>query len=190
MDTIIDSLRVESLEQPEERKKAFSWLAERVNTFVRVLRPRMRSLAADYGRVMFHPALIYPLPGLELATDEQLGSLANVLLDDFDQRLAVDGNLMPLGFFDPLAGFCPSSFRLSRERCWRSGPRSVSSESPGPSRSCLPTAPNRNYQTFFNYSLVVLRLRCATETRLAPMSRYGRSQVGSTGGGSPARRAA
>ena len=48
VDTIIDSLRVESLEQPEERKKAFSWLAERVNTFVRVLRPRMRSAAADY----------------------------------------------------------------------------------------------------------------------------------------------
>ena len=48
MDTIIDSLQVESLEQPEERKKAFSWLAERVNTFVNVLRPRMRSAAADY----------------------------------------------------------------------------------------------------------------------------------------------
>jgi len=47
-DTIIDSLRVESLEQPEERKKAFSWLAERVNTFVNVLRPRVRSAAADY----------------------------------------------------------------------------------------------------------------------------------------------
>ena len=46
--TIIDSLQVESLEQPEARKKAFSWLAERVNTFVRVLRPRMRSAAADY----------------------------------------------------------------------------------------------------------------------------------------------
>jgi hypothetical protein len=46
--TIIDSLQVESLEQPEARKKAFSWLAERVNTFVNVLRPRMRSLAADY----------------------------------------------------------------------------------------------------------------------------------------------
>ena len=48
VDTIIDRLEVESLEQPEERKKAFSWLAERVNTFVNVLRPRMRSLAADY----------------------------------------------------------------------------------------------------------------------------------------------
>jgi hypothetical protein len=48
MDTIIDRLQVESLEQPEERKKAFCWLAERVNTFVNVLRPRMRSLAADY----------------------------------------------------------------------------------------------------------------------------------------------
>ena len=48
LDTIINSLQVESLEQPEVRKKAFSWLAERVNTFVRVLRPRMRSAAADY----------------------------------------------------------------------------------------------------------------------------------------------
>ena len=48
MDSIIDSLQVESLEQLEERKKAFSWLAERVNTFVNVLRPRMRSAAADY----------------------------------------------------------------------------------------------------------------------------------------------
>jgi hypothetical protein len=48
MDTIIDSLQVESLEQPEERKKAFSWLAERANTFVNVLRPRVRAAAADY----------------------------------------------------------------------------------------------------------------------------------------------
>jgi hypothetical protein len=46
--TIKDSLQVGSLEQPEVRKKAFCWLAERVNTFVNVLRPRMRSLAADY----------------------------------------------------------------------------------------------------------------------------------------------
>ena len=48
LDSIIDSLEVGSLEQPEVRKKAFSWLAERVNTFVNVLRPRMRSAAADY----------------------------------------------------------------------------------------------------------------------------------------------
>ena len=47
-DTIIDTLQVASLEQPEVRKEAFSWLAERVNTFVNVLRPRMRSAAADY----------------------------------------------------------------------------------------------------------------------------------------------
>lgn len=32
----------------EERQRVFSWLAQRVNTFVRVLRPRMRSAAADY----------------------------------------------------------------------------------------------------------------------------------------------
>jgi hypothetical protein len=48
LDTIIDSLQVGSLEQPEVRERAFSWLAERVNTFVNVLRPRMRSAAADY----------------------------------------------------------------------------------------------------------------------------------------------
>jgi len=47
-DSIIDSLQVGSLEQPEARKRAFSWLAERVNTFVNVLRPRMRSAATDY----------------------------------------------------------------------------------------------------------------------------------------------
>ena len=48
VDTLIDTLWVESLEKPEDRKRAFSWLAERVNTFVGVLRPRMRSAAADY----------------------------------------------------------------------------------------------------------------------------------------------
>jgi len=47
-DSIIDSLEVGPLDQPEARKKAFSWLAERVNTFVNVLRPRMRSAATDY----------------------------------------------------------------------------------------------------------------------------------------------
>jgi len=48
LDNIIDRLVVGSFDQPEARKKAFSWLAERVNTFVNVLRPRMRSAAADY----------------------------------------------------------------------------------------------------------------------------------------------
>jgi hypothetical protein len=48
VDTIIDTLQVGSLEEPEVRKKAFSWLADRVNTFVNVLRPRMRSAAANY----------------------------------------------------------------------------------------------------------------------------------------------
>jgi hypothetical protein len=48
VDSIIESLEVGPLEQPEVREKAFSWLAERVNTFVNVLRPRMRSAAADY----------------------------------------------------------------------------------------------------------------------------------------------
>ena len=48
VDSIVDSLEVGSLEQPEERKRAFSWLAERVNTFVNVIRPRVRSAAADF----------------------------------------------------------------------------------------------------------------------------------------------
>jgi len=45
---IVDWIQAGSLDQPEERQQVFSWLAERVNTFVRVLRPRMRSAAADY----------------------------------------------------------------------------------------------------------------------------------------------
>lgn len=48
-DSLIDSMQVGPLEQPEVRKRAFSWLAERVNTFVRALRPRMRAAAADYA---------------------------------------------------------------------------------------------------------------------------------------------
>jgi hypothetical protein len=46
--TIIDSLPVRSLDEAPERKRAFPWLAERVNTFVNVMRPRVRSAAADY----------------------------------------------------------------------------------------------------------------------------------------------
>jgi hypothetical protein len=48
--TISDSLTVGPLDQAEVRKRAFSWLTERVNTFVNVLRPRVRSAAADYSR--------------------------------------------------------------------------------------------------------------------------------------------
>lgn len=46
--TVIDSMLVGSLSQAEVRERAFTWLAERVNTFVNVLRPRVRSAAADY----------------------------------------------------------------------------------------------------------------------------------------------
>ncbi len=45
---IQDSLAVGQTNRQEDQERAFSWLAERVNTFVNVLRPRMRSLAADY----------------------------------------------------------------------------------------------------------------------------------------------
>jgi hypothetical protein len=48
LDSIVDSLMAGSLDQADERKRAFSWLAERVNTFVNVMRPRVRSTAADY----------------------------------------------------------------------------------------------------------------------------------------------
>lgn len=45
---IIDSLVVGPLDQPEVRKAAFAWLTERANTFVNVMRPRVRSAVADY----------------------------------------------------------------------------------------------------------------------------------------------
>jgi hypothetical protein len=46
--SIIDWIQAGQMDQPEERERVLSWLAERVNTFVNVLRPRMRSAAADY----------------------------------------------------------------------------------------------------------------------------------------------
>ena len=46
--TISDTLRPGNLEDPAVRARAFEWLAERTNTFVNVLRPRVRSAAADY----------------------------------------------------------------------------------------------------------------------------------------------
>lgn len=45
---IIDSLRTGALDQAEARHAAFEWLAERVNTFISVLRPRVRSAVADF----------------------------------------------------------------------------------------------------------------------------------------------
>ena len=45
---IRDSHIFGGLDQPEVRRKAFAWLAERVNTFVNVMRPRVRSAAADF----------------------------------------------------------------------------------------------------------------------------------------------
>ena len=41
-------MQVGSEQLPEVRNKAFTWLAEWTNTFVRVVRPRVRSAAADY----------------------------------------------------------------------------------------------------------------------------------------------
>ena len=46
--TIGDRMTVRSLADPDDRARAFAWLAERVNAFVNVMRPRVRSAAADY----------------------------------------------------------------------------------------------------------------------------------------------
>ena len=45
---ISDALRAGNLEDPAVRSRAFDWLTERTNTFINVLRPRVRSAAADY----------------------------------------------------------------------------------------------------------------------------------------------
>jgi hypothetical protein len=45
---IIDKRIFGKLDEPEVRKKAFAWLADRVNTFVNIMRPRVRSAAADF----------------------------------------------------------------------------------------------------------------------------------------------
>ena len=45
---IFDSMKFGPLDQKAVRDKAFAWLAERVNTFVNVLRPRVRSAVSDY----------------------------------------------------------------------------------------------------------------------------------------------
>jgi hypothetical protein len=44
---IIDSRTVGNLNDPSVRTRAFDWLAERVNTFINVLRPRVRDAVAD-----------------------------------------------------------------------------------------------------------------------------------------------
>ncbi|MFZ5719299.1 MAG: hypothetical protein ACOY5Y_07525 [Pseudomonadota bacterium] len=46
---ILDSRRFGSLDDPAHRAAAFDWLRERTNTFINVLRPRVRSAAADYA---------------------------------------------------------------------------------------------------------------------------------------------
>lgn len=47
--TVADSKTFPALNSPDGRGGAFAWLAERVNTFVNVVRPRVRSAAIDYG---------------------------------------------------------------------------------------------------------------------------------------------
>jgi hypothetical protein len=45
---ISDALRPGNLEDPAVRAQAFDWLTERTNTFINVLRPRVRSAVTDY----------------------------------------------------------------------------------------------------------------------------------------------
>lgn len=45
---ISEAFRVPNFDNPENRRQAYIWLADRVNTFVNVLRPLVRSAAADY----------------------------------------------------------------------------------------------------------------------------------------------
>lgn len=52
--SIADSLTVGPLDQADERAKAFEWLGRRVNAFVNVLRPRIRSATADYLNLQNH----------------------------------------------------------------------------------------------------------------------------------------
>jgi hypothetical protein len=44
---ILDSKAFGNLEDPSVRRAAFSWLAERVNVFINVMRPRVRDIVAD-----------------------------------------------------------------------------------------------------------------------------------------------
>lgn len=46
---ISDALQVQKLDDPTARAKAFDWLTERTNTFINILRPRIRSAVADLG---------------------------------------------------------------------------------------------------------------------------------------------
>lgn len=45
---IVDSRSVGPLDRPDLRKQGFAWLTERVNSFVNVLRPRVRAAVSDY----------------------------------------------------------------------------------------------------------------------------------------------
>lgn len=49
---IADRRTFPGLDEPDLREKAYQWLVERVNTFVNVFRPRVRSVALDYEQ---HP---------------------------------------------------------------------------------------------------------------------------------------
>lgn len=47
-ETVAESRSFADLNTSEGKAEAFSWLAERVNAFINVARPRIRSAAIDY----------------------------------------------------------------------------------------------------------------------------------------------
>lgn len=47
--TIIDSRYFEDLLTADGKAEAFRWLSERVNSFVNVMRPRVRSASQDFS---------------------------------------------------------------------------------------------------------------------------------------------
>jgi hypothetical protein len=48
---IVDARRFGSLDDPQVRAQAFSWLRISLNTFVNVIRPRVRSEVANYDNL-------------------------------------------------------------------------------------------------------------------------------------------
>ncbi|TNM59860.1 hypothetical protein [Aliirhizobium smilacinae] len=47
--TVFDSKAFPALNTADGKVEGYAWLAERVNTFINVVRPRVRSAATDYA---------------------------------------------------------------------------------------------------------------------------------------------
>src|SRR5690606_32283046 len=63
---------------------------------------RVEALQHDLGRVLVLPVL-FPLPGLQLALDINLGTLAQVILRHLGQTFAENHHTVPLGALARLA---------------------------------------------------------------------------------------